>query len=164
VPYEKPGPLSRATYLPTLALMLAVWGVQPSDLAAQSASKPDELSGVLAEQLAITEDEIEQRARLLALSANIGSQAKENFQRLVKSKSTEDRLRALQQEVIDANPGKTREELIAIFQERQKGFGAALQKQAVEEAREALMPKLRRAAREELVSERLRRDRGSPQP
>ena len=39
---------------------------------------------------AITAYEIEQRARFLGLSANIGEQAKENFQRLVKSESTEE--------------------------------------------------------------------------
>jgi peptidyl-prolyl cis-trans isomerase SurA len=105
---------------------------------------------------AITAYEIEQRARFLGLSANIGEQAKQNFQRLVKAESTEAQLRALQQDVIRANQGKSREELIAIFQERQKQFGMALQKQAVESARSAILPKLRKDAKEELIEERLK--------
>jgi hypothetical protein len=49
---------------------------------------------------AITAYEIEQRARLIALSSNIGQQAKEQFQRLVKSESTEQAMRKLQEDVI----------------------------------------------------------------
>jgi peptidyl-prolyl cis-trans isomerase SurA len=105
---------------------------------------------------AITAYEIDQRARFLGLSANVGAQAKEAFQRLAKSENTETQLRALQQEVISANPGKSREELIAIFQERQKQFGAALQKQAMDTARSAVLPKLRLEAKEELIDERLK--------
>jgi peptidyl-prolyl cis-trans isomerase SurA len=105
---------------------------------------------------AITAYEIEQRARLLGLSSNVGPQAKEAFQRLVKSDSTEQQMRALQQEVIRNNQGKTREQLIAIFQERQKEFGIALQKQALESARSALMPKLKKDAQEELIEDRLK--------
>jgi peptidyl-prolyl cis-trans isomerase SurA len=105
---------------------------------------------------AITAYEIEQRARFLGLSANLGTQAKEAFQRLVKSQNTETQLRALQEEVIRSNPGKSREELIAIFQERQKQFGIALQKQAVDTARAAILPKLRHEAKEELIDERLK--------
>lgn len=105
---------------------------------------------------AITAYEIEQRARFLGLSANVGAQAKEAFQRLVKSDSTEQKLRALQQEVIRSNQGKSREQMIAIFQERQKEFGIALQKQALESARSALLPKLKKDAQEELIEDRLK--------
>jgi peptidyl-prolyl cis-trans isomerase SurA len=105
---------------------------------------------------AITAYDIEQRARLLGLSSNVGPQAKEAFQRLVKSESTEQQMKALQQEVIRSNQGKTREQLIAIFQERQKEFGIALQKQALESARATLMPKLKTEAKEELIEDRLK--------
>jgi peptidyl-prolyl cis-trans isomerase SurA len=105
---------------------------------------------------AITAYDVEQRARLLGLSSNVGPQAKEAFQRLVKSESTEQQMRALQQEVIRSNQGKTREQLIAIFQERQKEFGISLQKQALESARAALMPKLKSEAKEELIEDRLK--------
>jgi len=105
---------------------------------------------------AITAYEIEQRARLIALSSNIGQQAKEQFQRLVKSESTEQAMRKLQEDVIRANPGKTRDQLIAIFQERQKELGMSLQKQALESARASLVPKFKTEAKEELIEDRIK--------
>jgi peptidyl-prolyl cis-trans isomerase SurA len=159
-----------------LVFCCGVWG--SSDLAAQSpksdkwaatTEKPDSARGapataargqqgivVVVNDDAITAYEIEQRARFLAVSANVGQQAKENFQALVKSGSTEARMRALQQEVISSNPGKSREQLIAIFQERQKEFGLSLQKQALDSARAAVLPKLKKDAKEELIDERLK--------
>ena len=66
-------------------------------------------------------------------------------------------MRALQEEVIRTNPGKSREQLIAIFQERQKQFGMSLQKQAVDVPRRAcLLPQLKKDAKEELIDERLK--------
>jgi peptidyl-prolyl cis-trans isomerase SurA len=105
---------------------------------------------------AITAYEIELRARLLALSANLSEQAKANFQRLVKSPELEAKLKQLQEEVVKSNPGKTREQLIAILEERQKQIGMSLQKQAVESARATVMPKLKKDAREELIDDRLK--------
>lgn len=111
---------------------------------------------VLVNDEPVTGYQVEQRARFLALSANANEQVKENFQRLVKAESTNAQLRALQEEVVRGNPGKSREELIAIFQERQKQFGMALQKQAIESARATLLPRLKKDAREELIDERLK--------
>ncbi len=139
----------------------------PAQSPAQSPAKSDEGGGsssrssgqgivVIVNDDAITAYEIEQRARFLGLSTNLGPQAKEAFQRLVKSDSTEQQIKALQQDVIRSNPGKSREQLIAIFQERQKELGTALQKQALESARSALMPKLRKDAKEELIEDRLK--------
>ena len=158
-----------------LALALGLWGWPPAGgVAAQTAGKwaataksdtakspPSSSRGgqgivVVVNDDAITAYEIEQRARFLGLSANVGAQAKEAFQRLVKSDSTEQQLKALQQEVIRSNPGKTREQLIAIFQERQKEFGLSLQKQALESARSSLLPKFKKDAREELIDDRLK--------
>jgi peptidyl-prolyl cis-trans isomerase SurA len=161
-----------------LALCLGMWGWQSSELSAQSASaskwaatteKPATTAPsatargqgqqgivVVVNDDAITAYEIEQRAKFLALSANVGEQAKAQFQQLVKSESTEARMRALQQEVISSNPGKTREQLIAIFQERQKDLGMSLQKQALDGARASILPKLKKDAREELIEERLK--------
>jgi SurA-like protein len=137
-----------AKHLPgVLACILGIWGGQPSQwtLAAQSPQATD--------PCAVTQEEIEQRARYLALKADIGEQAKVNFSLLTKSKSTEDKLRSLQLDVIRTNPGKTRDELIAIFHEHQKEFGAALQKQAIDSARAALLPTLRNDALQELIDE-----------
>jgi peptidyl-prolyl cis-trans isomerase SurA len=159
-----------------LALALGVWGwpTREHGAAAQTAGKwtatakseqgrsppPASRGGqgivIIVNDDAITAYEIEQRARFLGLSANVGAQAKEAFQRLVKSESTEQQLKALQQEVIRSNPGKTRDQLIAIFQERQKEFGIALQKQALESARSTLLPKFKNDAKEELIDDRLK--------
>ena len=83
-------------------------------------------------------------------------QAKENFQRLVKAESTNAQFRAIQEEVIRANQGKSREQIIAIFQERQKQFAMSLQKQALDSARAGILPQLRKDAKEELIDERLK--------
>ena len=156
-----------------LALALSIWGWQPADLAAQSepmkksasaakSDTPKALSHgaqgivVVVNDDAITAYEIEQRARLLALSLNLTEQAKANFQRLLKSPDLEVKMKALQREVVTSNPGKTQEELIAIFKERQKQIGMALQKEAVDSARAAVMPKLKKDATEELIDDRLK--------
>ncbi|HEY7551521.1 MAG TPA: peptidylprolyl isomerase [Hyphomicrobiaceae bacterium] len=150
-----------------LALGLCGWPCCQWSLAGQSTAANNTKSApapshgqqgivVVVNDEAITAYEIEQRARFLALSANIGQQAKEAFQKLVKSGDTEARMRSLQQEVIGSNPGKSREQLIAIFQERQKDLGLALQKQALESARAGILPKLRKDAKEELIDERLK--------
>ena len=105
---------------------------------------------------AITAYDIDQRARFAALATNIGDQAKAEFKRLVDSESTHAAVDKLKEEVVRDNPGRTQEELIAIFKERQGQLGMALQKQAVENARVSVMPKLRRDAKEELIDERLK--------
>ena len=87
---------------------------------------------------------------------NLSEQAKENFQRLVKAESTNAQFRALQEEVVRANQGKSREQIIAIFQERQKQFATNLQKQALDSARAGILPKLKKNAKEELIDERLK--------
>jgi hypothetical protein len=72
-------------------------------------------------------------------------------------RAQKDKLRSLEEDVVRSNPGKSRQELMAIFAERQKELGIALQKQAIENARCALLPKLRKDAKEELVTKRLKR-------
>jgi peptidyl-prolyl cis-trans isomerase SurA len=141
----------RAVRLPTaVALALGAWGLW----ICTATSEPK--VGVDINGDAITHDEIEQRARLLALSANITEQAKAHFQRLLKSGDLDAKMKALQGEVVTGNPGKTREELIAIMKERQKEIGTALQKEAIEAARAEVLPKLRKDAKEELIDERLK--------
>ena len=120
------------------------------------ASRSDQAIVVLVNDEPVTAYQIDQRARLLALNANISQQAKDNFQRLVKAESTTAQVRALQEEVIRTNQGKSREQLIAIFQERQKTLAMSLQKQAVDGARASVLPRLKKDAKEELIDERLK--------
>jgi peptidyl-prolyl cis-trans isomerase SurA len=121
-----------------------------------AASKGDQAIVVLVNDDPITGYQIEQRARFLSLSTNLSEQVKENFQRLVKAESTNTQFRAIQEEVVRANQGKSREQIIAIFQERQKQFAMNLQKQALDSARAGILPKLRNNAKEELIDERLK--------
>jgi peptidyl-prolyl cis-trans isomerase SurA len=104
----------------------------------------------------VTAYEIEQRARFLSLSANIGDKVKENFQRLAQQESTNQQLRAIMQEVIESNKGKSPDQLRAIFEEKKKQFSMGLEKQAIEGARSGLLPQMRKTAQEELIEERLK--------
>lgn len=104
----------------------------------------------------ITAYEIDQRARLMALQSNINERAQENFKRLVQQESTNQRLREILQETIQANQGKSREQILAIFEERKKQFAQGLQRQALESARAGVLPGLKKQALEELIDERLK--------
>lgn len=144
-----------------LALLLAMAPFLPAGVAAAQSSKAAPSSGgqgiiALVNDEPVTAYAVEQRARFLALNANLGDQVKENFQRLVKSESTNTRFRALQEQVLRENRGKSREQILAIFQEKQKQFGMELQKQAMDSARAAVLPRLRKEAKEELIEERLK--------
>ena len=115
---------------------------------------------VLVNDEPITAYEVDQRAKFIALNANIGEKAKENFQRIAKSESTTARVRAILEEVIRQNQGKSREEIGAIFEKRKLEFGQSLQKQAVDSARSSMIPQFRKQAQEELIEERLKLQEG----
>ena len=102
----------------------------------------------------ITGYEVQQRRRLMAIGKNINPQVQAAFQRLIKDPKTTERLKAILNEIVKANPGKSREEIIKIFEGRKKAYGIKLQKQAVAMARKSSLPS-RKAALNELVNERL---------
>ena len=104
----------------------------------------------------VTAYEIEQRARFLSLSSNIGDKVKENFKRLAQQESTNQQLRTILQEVIDSNKGKSPDQVRAIFEERKKQFSMSLERQAIEGARAGVVPQMRKTAQEELIEERLK--------
>lgn len=104
----------------------------------------------------VTAYEVDQRARLAALSSNIGAKAQENFQRLVKDESTNTKLKAILEETIKANQGKTREQIIAVFEQRKQQFALGLQKQAMDSARSSVIPQHRKDALEEIIEEKLK--------
>lgn len=104
----------------------------------------------------ITGYEIDQRQRMMGLGANIGEKAQANFKRMLQDPSTNEKLKAILGEVIKANEGKTREQIIAIFEERKKQFAINMQRQAVESARNSMLPTLKKGALDELIDERLK--------
>jgi peptidyl-prolyl cis-trans isomerase SurA len=123
---------------------------------APSSSAGDQAIVALVNDEPITAYEVEQRARLNSLSAGIGERAQENFKRMIAQESTTNQLKAILNEVVQQNQGKTREQILAIFEERKKQFALNLQKQAVDSARAAAVSTQRKGALEELVEERLK--------
>jgi peptidyl-prolyl cis-trans isomerase SurA len=119
-------------------------------------AKSEQAIAVLVNDEPVTAYEIQQRSKFLALNANIGERVKENFKRLVQADGTNKQLRAILDQVIRSNPGKSREQIGAIFEERKKQFAISLQKQAIESARAGLVPQFRKEAQEELIEERLK--------
>ena len=128
-----------------------------SETAVVKASETKGLSiAVLVNDEPITGYEIEQRQRIMGLGANIGEKAQASFKRMLQDPSTSEKLKAILGEVIKANPGKSREQVIAAFEERKKQFAINLQKQAVESARASVLPTLKKGALDELIDERLK--------
>jgi peptidyl-prolyl cis-trans isomerase SurA len=157
----------------TAAMLLAsaasLWAQEPkaqksTKAAAAKAEKPAVSSGksgsqaivVLVNDEPITGYEIEQRSRLMALNSNLTERVKENFKRLAAAESTNKQVRAILDEVVAKNPGKSREQIVAIFEERKKQFGLSLQHQALESARASALPQFRKEAQEELIDEHLK--------
>lgn len=103
----------------------------------------------------ITGYEIERRSSMLA-GGDVQKVAKAKFNAIIKDKNTTKRLRAILEKTVKANPGKSRDEIIAIFEKRKKKFGMDLQRQALAQAKAATLPKLRKKALDELIDEKLK--------
>ncbi len=137
---------------------------KPTKVAAKSSdaaiARAGEIKGqsiaVLVNDDPITGYEIDQRQRMMGLGANIGEKAQANFKRALQDPSTNEKLKAILAEVIKANEGKTREQIIAVFEERKKQFAINLQRQAVDSARNQMLPTLKKGALDELIDERLK--------
>ncbi len=146
---------------PILAAGVALAPLAPTEAIARTQSKSGGSSSEVS-ILAIVNDEpvtayeVEQRARLNAMSTNIGPRAQANFQSLIKQESTNNRLKALLQQTIRENQGKTREQILAVFERRKADFAKGLQKQAFESARAGVLPKLRKDALDEIIDEKLK--------
>lgn len=104
----------------------------------------------------ITEYEVTQRARLMSFSADIRNAAQSAFKRLIKRPSTNARLKQILQQTVEENRGKSREQILSIFERRKKAFAVSLQKQAVASARSGALSSYRKKAIEELIEERLK--------
>lgn len=111
---------------------------------------------VLVNDEPITGYEITMRQRMMGMGANIGPKAEAAFKALVKSPATNERWKKIVEETVKANESKSREEVMAILDAKRKDFGQSLQRQAVESARQTVLPGLRDKALEELIEERLK--------
>lgn len=138
---------------------------KPKPKPVAAAKKPDEAAApargpqgiaALVNDEPITAYEVESRAKFMALSTNISDRAKSIMQSNAQNPAVNERLKGILQETIQANQGKTREQIIAIFEERKKQYVVSLQKQAIESARAGVVPTLRKKAVDELIEERLK--------
>ena len=104
----------------------------------------------------ITAYEVQELTKFLLLSVNFTDRAKANMKAIAENPKTNERLQAILQETIKANPGKSREQIIAAFEERKKQFVVSLQQQAIAGAKSSFVPGLRKKALEELIEDRLK--------
>jgi peptidyl-prolyl cis-trans isomerase SurA len=107
----------------------------------------------------ITAYEVEQRARLMALSSDIGARAQENMKRLATSQSVNARWKQIVEDTVKTHQHtKNREQIMALIQERQKSYSMELQKQAIASARASAFsqPQIRAKARDELIEEMIK--------
>lgn len=112
---------------------------------------------VLVNDEPITNYEIRQRQKYLSLSASdIQNEARKKFKNLISAKSTTENLRNILREIIKENPGKSKDEILGIFEKRKKAYAKSLQDQAVSSARASVLPGLRKKAVDELIDERLK--------
>lgn len=103
----------------------------------------------------VTGYELRQRASMLGGGA-VSQRAQENFKAMIKAPGVTDKLKAILGETIKANQGKSKEEIIAIFERRKKEFAMSMQKQAVENAKASALPGLKKQALDELIDEKLK--------
>jgi peptidyl-prolyl cis-trans isomerase SurA len=106
----------------------------------------------------VTGFELEERARLNSLQANINERASAEMQRLIKSEDTNLRWRKIVEETVQQNQGKTREQILAILEQRKSGFAQSLRDRAVATAKAGAMaaPEVRTSALNELIEERVK--------
>lgn len=124
--------------------------------AAPTGTRGGERIIMLVNDEAVTAREVEQRARFLGASSNIGPKAQEIFKQLATSEATNARFRAKAEEIIKQNQGKPKEQVIALIEKMKAELGTSLQRQAVEQARSVDTPKFRKAAIEEIIEEKLK--------
>ena len=158
-PQLKPSTAEAAAKLPAKKKAKPAAPAEPAEQTASrgpSPTKPGEQSIVaLVNDEPITGYEIQQRAAMLS-GGSIGALAQKNFQAIIKSPKTTERLKAILGETIKANQGKSKDEIIGIFETRKKEFAISLQKQAVESAKASALPGVKKAAIEELIDEKLK--------
>jgi peptidyl-prolyl cis-trans isomerase SurA len=104
----------------------------------------------------ITGFEVDQRARLMSLQSDVSARAQENMKRIVASDDTNQRWRQIVEQTVRENQGKSREQIMAILEQKRAAFGESLRNQAIENAKASVLPGLRKAALEELIDERLK--------
>ena len=157
-PQQQPPPIARPAALPKVKPKVAARPKPADDAAAAENALLGKGPGstrisLLVNGEPITAYEIDQRARLMALGSDIQARAQARMKELASSESVNARWKQIVQETVTANQTKTRDQIMAILQEKQKVFSMGLQKQAIEGARAATFPAMRENAKKELIEE-----------
>lgn len=108
----------------------------------------------------ITAFELDMRTRFLAMSSGgqaVAQNAQESFKKLITSEATNARFKAMVEQIIKDNQAtKSRDQIMAMIEAKKKEFAMGLQKQAMDGARSASLPRFRKDAQEELIEEKLK--------
>lgn len=105
----------------------------------------------------ITALDIDSRTQLNALGADIGSRANANMKALVQSEATQKRFRGMVEEIVrDNQQSKTRDQILAMIEERKKQFALQLQQEAIASARASVLPSIRKGVLDDLIEEKLK--------
>jgi peptidyl-prolyl cis-trans isomerase SurA len=127
---------------------------------ANDAGKPGQSIVMLVNDEPITAYEVDMRTRFLAMSsggADIAKRAQDSFKALATNEGVNARFRATVENLIKENQGKkSREEIMKMIEAKKTEFAQGLQRQALDGARSATLPKFRKDAQEELVEEKLK--------
>lgn len=103
----------------------------------------------------ITGFELQQRTMMLA-GGDVQKKAHEYFQAKIKNPKTSERLKAILNDTIKANEGKSRDEIIEIFNARKQQFARQMQEEALNQARQSALPSVKKQALDELIEEKLK--------
>jgi peptidyl-prolyl cis-trans isomerase SurA len=108
----------------------------------------------------ITAYELDMRTRFLAMSSggqSIAQSAQENFKKIITSEGTNARFKAMVDQIIAQNQGKkSRDDIMKMIEDKKKEFAIGLQKQAMDGARSAALPKFKKDAQDELIEEKIK--------
>jgi peptidyl-prolyl cis-trans isomerase SurA len=105
----------------------------------------------------ITALDVEQRARLNALGADIGTRAQANMKALVQSENTQKRFRAMVEQIVQEHQAtKTKEQIMAMIDQRKTQFAKELQQEAIASARASMLPGIKKGTLDELMEERIK--------
>ncbi len=122
--------------------------------------KPGQSIVLLINDEPITAYEIDMRTRFLAMSSgggDIAKRAQESFKTLATNEGVNARFRATVENLIKENQGKkSREEIMKMIEAKKTEFAQGLQRQALDGARAAALPKFRKDAQDELIEEKLK--------
>lgn len=147
-------PVKAAKPKPKPVATASVGGAAPVDI------KGGQTIVMLVNDEPITAYEVDMRMRFLAMSeggGEVAKRAQDSFKALATSESMNAKFRAVAEGIIKENQGKkSREDIMAMIQAKQKEFALVLQKQALDGARASHLPKFRERAKEELVEEKLK--------